>query len=537
MPAHDAGDTSVSEVRPQPSSRLARNSLVVGLATVLSRLLGFARDMLIARMLGAGPVADAFLVAFRLPNLMRRVLGEGGLNAPFVPVYLDLRTEAGVEAARRFAGQAFAGLALALSVVTALGLLLAPWLVLAIAGGFHDAPATLAMATSYTRIALPFLAFTTLASLLAAVLNSEGRFLVAALAPSLLNLVLIAALVLALATDLPSQQGAALIAAAVSLGGALHLLMVAIALWRGETGLARPRLQWSPAMTRLVKLGGPALLAASTSQLVLLVATQIASVQPGAVSWLYYADRVFQLPLGFVAVAMGVVLLPAIAAQESKGDAAGRRQTIDRALLLGLALAIPAATALAWLADPIISVLFERGRFTEIDRIRTAAAMRAFAFGLPFAVMAKVFAQVYFARQTPRLPLYAGLAALLVAILAGQSATLAMPATNAAAAASLAFVTQAGVLGAFLLRDRLWWPRRHLLRPLLAMLAANLAMLAGIEAVMPRLVASLSVEASLTWRIGALILLCGLGGLLYAVVGRALGAFRLRELGRLGKPA
>ncbi len=520
---------------PAEPTKLARNSLVVGLATVLSRLLGFARDMLIARMLGAGPVADAFLVAFRLPNLMRRVLGEGGLNAPFVPVYLDLRTEAGVEAAKRFAGQAFAWLALALGGVTALGLLLAPWLVLAIAGGFHDAPATLAMATSYTRIALPFLAFTTLASLLAAVLNSEGRFLVAALAPSLLNLVLIAALMLALVTEMPSQQGASLIATAVSLGGALHLLMVAIALARGETGLARPQLQWSPGMTRLVRLGVPALLAASTSQLVLLVATQIASVQPGAVSWLYYADRVFQLPLGFVAVAMGVVVLPAIAAQESAGDAAGRRQTIDRALLLGLALAVPAATALAWLADPIISVLFERGRFGEIDRIRTADAMRAFAFGLPFAVIAKVFAQVYFARQAPRLPLYAGLTALLVAILAGQSATMAMPATNAAAAASLAFVTQAGVLGGFLLRDGLWRPQRRMLRPILAILAANLVMLAGIETVMPRLLASLSVEAALSWRIGALALLCGLGGALYALAGRILGAFRLRELGRFGK--
>ncbi|MFA6965570.1 murein biosynthesis integral membrane protein MurJ [Bosea sp. (in: a-proteobacteria)] len=520
---------------PAEPAKLARNSLVVGLATVLSRLLGFARDMLIARMLGAGPVADAFLVAFRLPNLLRRVLGEGGLNAPFVPVYLDLRTEAGVEAARHFAGQAFAWLALALSVVTALGLLLAPWLVLAIAGGFHDAPATLAMATSYTRIALPFLAFTTLASLLAAVLNSEGRFLVAALAPSLLNLVLIAALVVALVTGMPSQQGAALIAAAVSLGGALHLLMVAIALWRGKTGLARPRLQWSPGMTRLVKLGGPALLAASTSQLVLLVATQIASAQPGAVSWLYYADRVFQLPLGFVAVAMGVVLLPAIAAQESHSDAAGRRQTIDRALLLGLALAVPAATALAWLADPIISVLFERGRFTEIDRIRTADAMRAFAFGLPFAVIAKVFAQVYFARQTPHLPLYAGLAALIVAILAGRSGTMAMPATNAAAAASLAFVTQAGVLGGFLLRDRLWRPQRRMLRPMLAIMAANLVMLAGIEAVMPRLLSSLSIDAALSRRIAALTLLCGVGCVLYALAGRLLGAFRLRELGRFGK--
>jgi putative peptidoglycan lipid II flippase len=517
-------------------ARLARNSLVVGLATVLSRLLGFARDMLIARMLGAGPVADAFLVAFRLPNLLRRVLGEGGLNAPFVPVYLDLRADSGVEAAKRFAGEAFAWLALGLGAVTALGLLLAPWLVLGIAGGFGNAPETLALATGYTRIALPFLALTTLASLLAAVLNSEGRFLVAALAPSLLNLVLIGALLLALSMGTGAARSAEIIAIAVSVGGALHLALNIGALLAGRPGPPRPRLRWSPAMTRLLALGAPALLAASTSQLVLLIATQIASTQPGAVSWLYYADRVFQLPLGFVAVAMGVVLLPAIAAQEAAGDGRGRRLTIDRALVLGLALAIPAATALAWLADPIISVLFERGRFTQIDRVRTAAAMAAFAAGLPFAVAAKVFAQVYFARQTPRLPLYAGLAALAVAALAGQIASPMNPATTAALAASLAFVVQGGVLAVLLVRDRLWWPGWPLLRPLLAVVAANLVMLAGLTALMPSLRDSLSVDAAIGWRLGALMLLCVAGLGLYAVTGRLLGAFHLRELGRLGRP-
>eukprot|EP01035_Chromulina_nebulosa_P008773 gene8773-11865_t len=269
-------------------------------------------------------------------------------------------------------------------------------------------------------------------------------------------------------------------------------------------------------MTRLLRLGGPALLAASTSQLVLLVSTQIASVQPGAVSWLYYADRVFQLPLGFVAVAMGVVLLPAIAVRETSGDDAGRREMIDRALVLGLALAIPAAIALAWLADPIISVLFERGRFTEIDRIRTADAMQAFAAGLPFAVIAKVFAQVYFARQTPRLPLYAGLAALGVAILAGQVGALPMPATNAAAAASLAFVTQACVLGGFLARDGLWRPRLPLLWPILAVIAASLLMVMALMALTPWLAESLSTQSALLRRTAALGALCCGGGLVYA---------------------
>ncbi len=520
---------------PADPSRLARNSLVVGLATVLSRLLGFARDMMIARMLGAGVVADAFLVAFRLPNLLRRVLGEGGLNAPFVPVYLDIRNAGGAAAARRFAGEAFAWLALALGVVCALGLLLAPWLVLSIAGGFRDLPQTFALAEHYTRLALPFLVFTALASLLAAVLNAEGRFLVAALAPSLLNLVLIAALLLALMVKTQASQTAMIIAIAVSVGGALHLVMIGLALARGGLRLPRPRLRWSPEMTRLVRLGGPAVLAASTSQLVLLVATQIASGQPGAVSWLYYADRVFQLPLGFVAVAMGVVLLPAIATQEARGDAQGRKDTVNRALGLGLALAIPAATALAFLADPIISVLFEHGRFTQTDRIRTAAALAAFAAGLPFAVAAKVFAQVYFARQTPRLPLYAGLAALTVAILFGGLAQHGMPATIAAAAASLAFLVQGGTLAGFLIRDRLWHPGVALARSVLAIAAAGLVMLGGLALLWPLAQASLLPEAGVARRVVALAVLCLAGLMLYAAAGRLFGAFRLRELGRLGK--
>ncbi len=521
---------------PADSSTLARNSLVVGLATVLSRLLGFARDMLIARLLGAGPVADAFLVAFRLPNLVRRVLGEGGLNAPFVPVYLGIRSEAGPGPARRFAGEAFAWLALASGGLTALFLLVAPWLVLGIAGGFRDAPLTYALATDYTRIALPFLAFTTLASLLSAMLNAEGRFLVAALAPSLLNIVLLAALLLALALGVQADGAATMVAIAVSLGGFLHLVMIATALkWR-QPGLPVPRLRWSPEMTRLMKLGGPALLAASTSQLVLLVATQIASVQPGAVSWLYYADRIFQLPLGFVAVAMGVVLLPAIARQEAAHDDAGRRQTVDRALVLGLALALPAAAALSYLADPIVSVLFERGRFATLDRMRTASALAAFAAGLPFAVMAKVFAQVYFARQTPRLPVYAGLTALAVAIGAGLSGISALPATSAALAASLAFVVQSSVLAAFLIRDRLWHPRLALLKPLLSLLTATAAMLAALAVTTPRLGSLLSEPSGLSLRMLALIGLCAFGLLVFAMAGRLLGAFHLRELGRLGKP-
>lgn len=513
-----------------PSQRLARDSAIVGGATVLTRLLGFVRDILIAAALGAGPVADAFLVAFRLPNLFRRVLGEGGLNAPFVPHYLKIRADRGDRAAADFAGGAAAVFGIGLGLLVALTEVIAPWLVLAIAGGFREAPMTFALAESYLRLALPFLSLTTMASLLAAILNAERRFAVAALAPALLNVVIISALLLNMASGASPAQGAKRLALAVSLGGGAHLVMILAALWWSRPGLPRLNLRWTPDLTRFFVLAAPAVAAASTSQLVLLVATQIASVQAGAVSWLYYADRVFQLPLGFVAVAMGVVLLPEIASREALGDAEGRRATIDRALAIGLALALPAAAALVVLCEPIVAVLFERGRFGSADRVQTAMALGAFAIGLPFAVVAKVFAQVYFARQAPRLPLLAGLSSLVVSALAGTLLARQNPATGAALAASLAFVTQSAVLGAFLLRDRLWRPSGALMRKAGKLLLASLLM-AGACAVLAASARGLLIghgPALARWAM--LAGLCGAGLVLFLGLARLMGAFRLADL-------
>ncbi|TCR68897.1 murein biosynthesis integral membrane protein MurJ [Bosea sp. BK604] len=508
-------------------SRLARDSAIVGVATILSRLLGFARDVLIARLLGAGPVADAFLAALRLPNLVRRVLGEGGLNAPFVPVYLDIKARRGAEDARRFAGEASAQLGLPLILLVALGELFAPWVVLGLAGGFADEPATLALASHYTRLMLPFLLLTTMAALLAALLNAEKHFAIAAIAPALMNAILLLLLLAMLWQGSPPEMGASALAAGVSLTGLAHLAMILIRL--RSTGLPRPSLRWSPDMTRLIRTGGATLLAASAAQLVLLVATQIASAEPGSVAALYYADRVFQLPLGFVGVAMGTVVLSDMAAAQA--TATEHDAMLGRALALGLALAVPAATALAVLSGPIVSVLFEHGRFGAEDRERTEAALRAFAYGLPFAVIAKVFGQVYFARQAPRPALTAGLAAVLIAILAGVSlGNRANAAEIAAVAASLGFLAQAALLTFFLHRDRLWRPSLGNLRPILATLCASAAMLLTLTLILPLLSGSLALDQPIIHRFAALSCLC-LGGLaIYGLAGWVLGAFGARPL-------
>ncbi|CAN7580183.1 murein biosynthesis integral membrane protein MurJ [Bosea sp. LjRoot90] len=511
----------MSGTSPQPPSRLARDSLIVGAATILSRLLGFARDVLIARLLGAGPLADAFLAALRLPNLVRRVLGEGGLNAPFVPLYLAIKAERGDEDAKRFAGTAISQLGLLLIGFVVLAEMFAPWVVLGLAGGFADEPQMLALAAFYTRLMLPFVLLTTLAALLAALLNAEGRFTVAALAPALMNAILLAALLIELLRGSDSHTSATLLAACLSLTGLAHLAMVLLRL-RG-IGLPRPSLRWSPDMTRLVRTGGATLLAASAAQLVLLVSTQIASTEPGSVSALYYADRVFQLPLSFFGVAMGTVVLSAMAGEQSQAD---HDALLGRALALGLALAIPAAAALFVLAEPIVSVLFENGQFGVADRGRTAAALAAFACGLPFALAAKVFGQVYFARRQPRLPVIAGLAAVLVAALVGffllGSRNAAM---IGALAASLAFIVQTGLMGVHLLRTGLWRPRWTDARAILAILVAAALMVLVLSVAIEPLLPALNPGEPALRRARALAVLCGAGAAVYAVAGFLFGAF------------
>lgn len=509
----------------QPS-RLARDSAIVGAATMLSRLLGFARDVLIARLLGAGPVADAFLAALRLPNLVRRVLGEGGLNAPFVPLYLAVKSEQGGQVAQRFAGEAATHLGLLLLAIVGLGELFAPWVVLGLAGGFAGEPETLALAAQYTRLMLPFLLLTTLAAMLAALLNAEKDFALAALAPALMNLILVGCLFAMLAGGSEPAPAARWLAGLVSLTGLAHLALILLALRR--IGVPRPSLRWSPEMGRLLSTGGATLLAASAAQLVLLVATQIASFEPGAVSALYYADRVFQLPLGFVGVAMGTVVLSEMAGAAATDDPdAG----LGQALALGLALAIPAAAALFVLAEPIVSVLFEHGRFGAEDRERTATALAGFSLGLPFAVAAKVFGQVYFARRTPRLPLLAGVLAVAVAILAGLAAVRTGTAAGMAAlAASLAFMVQATVLAAALIRDGLWKPRFVTLRPVIAVVCASATMLLALLLARGVMAPALAPQEPALWRIGALAALCAGGAGVYGAAGWLLGAFGPRPL-------
>ncbi|MBV0913963.1 murein biosynthesis integral membrane protein MurJ [Anianabacter salinae] len=404
--------------------RLMSSFLTVGGWTFASRILGFVRDILIAATLGAGPVAEAFLVAFSLPNMFRRFFAEGAFNMAFIPMF-SKRLEAG-EDAESFARDAMAGMLVLLTGFTLLGIVAMPLLVTAMASGFA-ADERFDLAVVFGRIAFPYILLISLAALISGVLNASGRFVAAAAAPVLLNVVFILVILVGQTLDLPaaallgldqaSQPGletGSLLALAVPVGGVVQLALVWWAANRAGFRL-RPRLpRLTPELKRLAIIAAPAMLAGGVVQLNLLIGRQVASFFEGAIAWLNYADRLYQLPLGVVGIAVGVVLLPDLSRRLRAGDTAGGRHAFNRASEISLALTIPAAVALIVIASPLVSVLFERGRFDAADTAATALALAVYGAGLPAFVMQKSLQPLYFARENTRTPFYYALASLAV---------------------------------------------------------------------------------------------------------------------------
>ena len=403
--------------------RLIRGFLTVGAWTLLSRVLGFARDILIARFLGTGAAAEAFFVAFSLPNMFRRFFAEGAFNMAFVPLYAK-KLEADRDEADAFARDAVAAMVLILTAFSVLGILLMPALVLAMASGFA-ADERFALAVAYGRVAFPYILLISLAALVSGVLNSAGRYLAAAAAPALLNVVFLLAMGLAalfpeaVSAWLAAPEGPRavgwLLTLSVPLGGLAQLGLVAWAARRAGHRLwprRRPRL--TPDLRRLLAIAAPAALAGGVLQVNLLIGRQVASYTDGAVAWLNYADRLYQLPLGVVAIAIGVVLLPELSRRVRAADTVGQRESYSRAFEFALLLTVPATVAFLVVPLPLVSVLFERGQFDVDDTAATALALMIYALGLPAFVLQKVLQPVYFAREDTRTPLRFALVSLVV---------------------------------------------------------------------------------------------------------------------------
>jgi putative peptidoglycan lipid II flippase len=518
---------------------LYRAFATVGGLTMASRILGFARDILMAAALGTGPVADAFFVAFRFPNLFRRLFGEGAFNAAFVPLFAKRLEGDGEAAAARFAADAMAGLALVLVVLSAAFMVAMPWAMVVLAPGFVADPEKYDLAVELTQIAFPYLFCMSIVALLSGVLNSLHRYWAAAAAPILLNIVLITALLIAIALGEASRPGAGyILAVAVTIAGFAQLAMLWLAVRHAGFSIPLSRPRWTPEMRRLVGLGIPGLISGGITQINIVVGTVIASLQAGAVSYLYYADRLYQLPLGIVGIAIGVVLLPELARQLRAGRIEQAMDTQNRSLEFALVLTIPAAIALAVAAEPIISVLFERGAFSAGDTANTAWALRAFAIGLPAFVLIKVFQPAFFAREDTKTPMYLALVNMVANVILSMALFYAfkaagwMPHVGIAAATSIAGWLNALLLWSMLARagDFAWDGR--LTRNLVIVTAASLAMGVGLLAVMPYLDPYLAGAAPLYERVAGLAALVIGGAAVFFAIVTATGVLRLSMLRR-----
>ncbi len=592
------GGADVASAARRPG--IGRALATVGAWTLASRLLGFARDIAIAATLGASPAAEAFLVAFSLPNMFRRFFAEGAFNMAFVPLFAKrLEGErlargpgevappvsvvtaqiaagaadggacasdaasaeaasgglpapghdgsqdaeptrgpsddggAGAEPAPAgapgealsFARDAFTGLATVLVAFTVVATILMPALVLAMASGFAE-DERFDLAVLYGRIAFPYILLISLAALLSGVLNATGRFAAAAAAPLLLNALFLAAIGAAVAFGWP--VGLAL-SWTVPIGGAAQLALVWVAASRAGYRLVPRRPRLTPALRRLAIIAAPAMLAGGVVQVNLLVGRQVASHFEGAIAWLSYADRLYQLPLGTVGIAMGVVLLPDLSRRLQARDAEGARAALSRAGEVALALTMPASVALVAIPLPIVAVLFRRGAFGAEDAAATALAVAVYGAGLPAFVMQKVLQPLYFARHDTRRPFRYALAALVVN--AGVAVALA-PVIGYIAAALGTTLAAWGMLwllwrgargmgeAAHLdarFADRLW-------RILVASAVMGAALWLAARATAPLLAGPGAVMA-----LAGLVVL-GIG--VYGLAGRLLGAFRIRSYAR-----
>ncbi|MEE8482154.1 MAG: murein biosynthesis integral membrane protein MurJ [Acidiferrobacterales bacterium] len=381
--------------------KLFKSTAITGGMTLISRVAGLIRDIVFANFMGATVAADAFYIAFRIPNFFRRIFAEGAFSQAFVPVFMEYRDQRGHEATREFAGHMAGAFAAILFGVTLIGVVAAPLLIMGLAPGFIDHPEKFDLTVAMLRITFPYLLFISLVSMAAGMLNSFGRFAAAAFTPVLLNLVLIGA-VLWLAPRL--AQPVMALAWGVLIAGVAQLLFQIPFLLRIGM-LPRVRLKKDAGVVRVFRLMGPAIFGSSVSQINMLVNTFLASfLITGSVSWLYYSDRLMEFPLGIFGIALATVLLPSLSAQHAANSPQAFSRMLDWALRWAVVVAVPSALGLIMLAEPIMTTLFYYGEFQINDVVKSGQALVAFSLGLVAIILVKVLAPGFFARHDTATP-------------------------------------------------------------------------------------------------------------------------------------
>ena len=394
---------------------MIRLLFTVSTGTLASRVLGFARDAMVAALLGAGPVADAFLVAFQLVNVVRRLLTEGALNAALIPAWLRVHDAEGPVAAAAFAGRVLGTASVALLVTAGLIGLLMPVVITALAPGFAETE-KLQFAVVSGRLMLPYLAFAGPATVMMALLNARGRYVLTAFSPLLFNITLILVMIVLVFRNEGAADSAVAIAATVGVAGLVQLLI--LVLRPGGDRMATPlRVAFDPPMRDFFGKAIPGMIAGSGPQLLLVGGAIVASASPSAVSWLYFGNRLIELPLGIVGVATGAVLVPELTRSLRAADRETLAHAESRGLELAVGLALPATLGLIVLGKPIVRMLFEHGAFTAADTAGTAQALIWLALGLPAHVLIKALSPAFFARGDTLAPLLATLKGLAITIL------------------------------------------------------------------------------------------------------------------------
>ncbi|MBL8536568.1 MAG: murein biosynthesis integral membrane protein MurJ [Hyphomonadaceae bacterium] len=439
---------------------LARNTLVQTGFTLMSRVLGYARDRAISNIIGANPIGDAFATAQMFPNLFRRIFAEGAFSQAFVPVYARTQSERGGDVAASVASQSLSVLLLATVVITIAAQIAMPWIMLVIHGGYADQPRYFNYAILLTQITMPYLAGMSASALFSGVLNTAGRFALSAAAPIFLNLCILAAVLPA-----PNSNTAALWGAiAIAVAGVVQAAL----LWWGcrrlgvRIGLRAPKL--TPDVKRILVLMGPAVFAGSATQINVFVSQALASFEEGAKSWLYAADRLYQLPLGLIGVAIGVALLPRLSRAVASADQHDEGQALNEAVALSMAFTLPAAAAFLVAPYVLMHGFWTGGQFTDADARATAAALFHYGWGVPAFVLTRILAPPFFARQDTRRPMAYAFASVFANVALGVSFFFGLRAMGAPGYVGLAIATSAAawvnviLLAGTLLREKTWAP-------------------------------------------------------------------------------
>ncbi|MBI4638911.1 MAG: murein biosynthesis integral membrane protein MurJ [Candidatus Rokubacteria bacterium] len=476
----------------------------IGAATLLSRVLGFARDVVVARAFGAGPVTDAFFVAFRIPNVLRRLLAEGALSTAIIPVFSEYSVKRSRTDLLRMLRAVFAAALLALGVTTVLGVVGAPWILWLVAPGFTADPAQSELAALLTRVMFPYLLLVGLGALAMGALNSQGRFFASALGPAVLNLgMIVGVLVLGAHVD-PAILSLAL---GVLVGGVGQLAVQIPSLHRSSLLVWPSGELRHPALSRVAGLLLPAVFGLAAVQVMVLVNTLLASLlPPGSISFLYYADRVMELPLGVFGIALASASLPAMSRQAAAGDTRGLAGTLNFALRLSMYVAVPATVGLVVLREPITRLLFERGEFTHGDTVATAQALAWYALGLVGFSGSRIAAQAFYAVGEAGTAVRLGILAVVANVLA--AVVLMGPLAHAGLAGASSFGAYVNVAALVLMARRRFGPLGG--RALLGSLARTIAASVPLGA--------WCVVALWTWPAGAGLPL-DVGWLALAVVG------------------